>query len=78
MDIEFKLPHPSTKIETVSHLGSMIRRLEAALEPLELPERTVFASCFSPKIGEAAKSVSSSIPVTQLVPTSGLGGGSGG
>ena len=68
VDIEFKLPHPSTKIETVSHLGSMIRRLEAALEPLELPERTVFASCFSPKIGVAAKSVNSSIPVTRLVP----------
>ena len=47
VDIEFKLPHPSTKIETVSHLGSMIRRLETALEPLELPDRTVFASCFS-------------------------------
>ena len=59
---------PSTKIETVGHLGSMIQRLETALEPLELPERTVFASCFSPKIGEAAKSVKSSIPVTRLVP----------
>jgi len=68
VDIEFKLPHPSTKIETVSHLGSMIKDLEFALESLELPERSTVVSSFSPKIGEAAKSVNSTMPVTRLIP----------
>jgi len=68
VDIEFKLPHPSTKIETLEYLGSIMEKLEESLEPLDLPDRSVIVSSFSPKIGEAAKASDFSIPVTRLMP----------
>ena len=68
VDIEFKLPHPSTKISTMDHLGSAMSKLESALEPLDLPDRSVVVSSFSPKIAEAAKDSSFSIPVIRLMP----------
>ena len=68
VDIEFKLPHPSTKIDTMDYLGTIMEKLEAELEPLDLPDRSVVVSCFSPKIGEAAKSSGFSIPVIRLMP----------
>ncbi|MFL2975746.1 MAG: glycerophosphodiester phosphodiesterase [Candidatus Thalassarchaeaceae archaeon] len=68
VDIEFKLPHPSTKIGTMEYLNSIMEKLEAALEPLELPDRSVVVSSFSPKIGEAAKSSGFGFPVIRLMP----------
>tara|TARA_B100000945_G_scaffold316482_1_gene317502 strand:+ start:810 stop:1922 length:1113 start_codon:yes stop_codon:yes gene_type:complete len=68
VDFEFKLPHPSTNIETLGHLGSMMENLEESLEVLDLPERSTVVSSFSPKIGRASKSVSFGIPVTRLMP----------
>ena len=68
VDIEFKLPHPSTKIDTMEYLDSIMGKLEMDLEPLELPDRSLVVSCFSPKIGEAAKSSGFSIPVIRLMP----------
>jgi len=68
VDIEFKLPHPSTKIETLEYLGSIMEKLEESLEPLDLPDRSVIVSSFSPKIGEVAKASDFSIPVTRLMP----------
>ena len=68
VDIEFKLPHPSTKIDTMDYLGSIMGKLDESLEPLDLPDRSVVVSSFSPKIGRAAKSSGFSIPVIRLVP----------
>lgn len=68
VDIEIKLPHPSTKIGTMDYMGTIMGKLEAALESLDLPDRSVVVSCFSPKIGAAAKSSSFSIPVIRLMP----------
>ena len=68
VDIEFKLPHPSTKIGTMDYLSKIMGELEAALEPLDLPDRSTVVSSFSPKIGEASKSSGFSIPVIRLMP----------
>ncbi|MEC7708498.1 MAG: glycerophosphodiester phosphodiesterase family protein, partial [Candidatus Thermoplasmatota archaeon] len=68
VDIEFKLPHPSTKIVTREYLGSIMGKLEASLETLDLPDRSIVVSCFSPEIGGVAKSSGFSIPVTRLMP----------
>ncbi|MDP6212359.1 MAG: glycerophosphodiester phosphodiesterase family protein [Candidatus Thalassarchaeaceae archaeon] len=68
VDIEFKLPHPSTKIDTMEYLSSIMGKLEESLEPLDLPDRSVVVSCFSPKIGEAAKTSGFSMPVIRLMP----------
>jgi|TARA_B110000263_G_scaffold248244_1_gene262696 glycerophosphoryl diester phosphodiesterase len=68
VDIEFKLPHPSTKIGTLEYLSSIMRKLEESLEPLDLPDRSAVVSCFSPKIGEASKTFDFSIPVIRLMP----------
>jgi len=68
VDIEFKLPHPSTKIGTLGYLGSIMGKLEESLQPLDLPERSVVASCFSPMIGRAARSSDFGIPVIRLMP----------
>ena len=68
VDIEFKLPHPSTKIDTMEYLSSIMGKLEAHIEPLDLPDRSVVVSCFSPKIGEAAKSSNFGLPVIRLMP----------
>ena len=68
VDIEIKIPHPITKIETDHYLGSMMERIEDAIEPLCLPERTTIVSSFSPRISRVAKTSEFSIPVTRLMP----------
>lgn len=68
VDIEFKLPHPSTKIGTLEYLSSIMGKLEESLETLDLPDRSVVVSCFSPKIGEASKASDFDIPVIRLMP----------
>ena len=39
VDIEIKIPHPITKIDTDSQLGSIMERLEDELDDLDLPKR---------------------------------------
>ena len=68
VDIEIKIPHPVTNIGTDHYLGSMMERIEAAIEPLCLPEKTTIVSSFSPRISSVAKSSEFSIPVTRLMP----------
>ena len=68
VDIEIKLPHPSTKIGALEYLSSIMGKLEDSLVPLDLPDRSTVVSCFSPKIGEASKASEFSIPVFRLMP----------
>ena len=68
VDIEIKIPHPVTKIGTDQYLGSIMEKLEEAIEPLDLPKRTTIVSSFSPRISPVAKSAEFGIPVTRLMP----------
>ena len=68
VDIEIKLPHPVTKIETDGHLSSIMKKIELDLSDLALPKRSTLVTSFSPRIGHAAKISGVSLPVARLVP----------
>lgn len=68
VDIEVKLPHPVTKIETDGHLSSILKKIELDLDLLDLPKRSTLVTSFSPRIGHAAKIAGVSLPVARLVP----------
>ena len=68
VDIEFKVPHPVTRIDVDSHLVSLMEKLEGALEGLELPKRSTIVSSFCPRLIPVAKSYGFSTPITRLMP----------
>ena len=68
VDIEIKIPHPMTKIETDRHLSSMMGKIESRINDLELPEKSTLVSSFSPRIGPVSRSSEFGIPVTRLIP----------
>jgi len=56
VDIEIKEPHPKTKIRSVDHFASMMSKLDMMVEDLDVPDKSVIVSSFSPKIIPVAKS----------------------
>ena len=70
VDIEFKLPHPSTKIGTLEYLSSIMGKLEESLKPLDLPDRSAVVSCFSPKIAIQATPNDFTLFMVQIFATS--------
>tara|TARA_B100000287_G_scaffold353552_1_gene343411 strand:+ start:1342 stop:2454 length:1113 start_codon:yes stop_codon:yes gene_type:complete len=68
VDIEIKIPHPITKIDTDSHIETMLGRLQTEIEDLDLPKRSVIVSSFSPRIGPSSRNAGVSLPVTRLTP----------
>ena len=68
VDIEIKLPHPVTKIETDGHLSSIMKKIDLDLSDLALTKRSTLVTSFSPRIGHAAKISGVSLPVARLVP----------
>ena len=68
VDIEIKIPHPMTKIDTDSHLSSTLESLEAQLSELDLPKRSTIVSSFSPRIGPMARGSGFGLPVSRLAP----------
>ena len=68
VDIEIKIPHPMTKIDTDSLLSSTLESLEAQLSELDLPKRSTIVSSFSPRIGPMARGSGFGLPVSRLAP----------
>jgi len=67
-DIEIKIPHPVTKIDTDQYLEGVFELISEGVRPLDLPDKTTIVSSFSPRISAVAKSSSFEIPVTRLMP----------
>ena len=66
--IEFKIPHPVSRIDHDTQLNSMMELLDQMLEPLDLPERAALVYSFSPRISKVAKSSGFGLPITRLMP----------
>ena len=68
VDIEVKLPHPMSKIDTDEHLIQIMKKIRTKIADLDLPTRSTLVTSFSPRIGPAAKRSGVEIPVSRLVP----------